>query len=47
MNRGANTREIVLDKAIFIASKTGFEALTIGKLANAVGMSKSGLFGHF
>jgi AcrR family transcriptional regulator len=30
-----------------MASTTGFEALTIGKLSKAVGMSKSGLFAHF
>jgi AcrR family transcriptional regulator len=28
-------------------SKFGLESLTIGELAKAVGMSKSGLFGHF
>ena len=47
MNKGAQTRDIILNKAIFIASKSGFEALTIGKLANSVGISKSGLFAHF
>ena len=47
MNKGAQTRDSILNKAIFIASKSGFEALTIGKLANAVGISKSGLFAHF
>ena len=47
MKRGEKTRETILDEAIYIASKTGLEALTIGKLASAVGMSKSGLFAHF
>ena len=47
MNKGAQTRETILDEAILIASKTGLEALTIGKLSAAVGMSKSGLFAHF
>jgi AcrR family transcriptional regulator len=47
MNKGAQTRETILDEAILIASKTGLEALTIGKLSTAVGMSKSGLFAHF
>ncbi|MBC8256748.1 MAG: TetR/AcrR family transcriptional regulator [Candidatus Marinimicrobia bacterium] len=47
MNRKLNTRETILNEAIFIASKTGFEALTIGKLSKSVGMSKSGLFAHF
>jgi len=30
-----------------IASREGLEALTIGRLASDLGMSKSGLFGHF
>lgn len=47
MKRSEKTCETILDEAIYIASKTGFEALTIGKLASAVGMSKSGLFAHF
>ncbi len=47
MDIGNKTRDTILNKAIFIASKTGFEALTIGKLSKAVGMSKSGLFAHF
>ena len=47
MDKGAQTREIILDEAILIASKTGLEALTIGKLSAAVGMSKSGLYAHF
>jgi AcrR family transcriptional regulator len=47
MKRSDKTRGTILDEAIYIASKTGFEALTIGKLASAVGMSKSGLFAHF
>jgi AcrR family transcriptional regulator len=47
MNKGAQTRETILDEAILIASKAGLEALTIGKLSAAVGMSKSGLFAHF
>ena len=47
MKKGINTHETILDEAIFIASKTGIEALTIGKLSTAVGMSKSGLFAHF
>ena len=47
MIKRTKTRETILNEAIFIASKTGFEALTIGKLSKAVGMSKSGLFAHF
>jgi AcrR family transcriptional regulator len=37
----------VLDTAITLASTLGLEGLTIGKLAENVGMSKSGLFAHF
>lgn len=47
MSKGEATRTAVLDTAISLASTLGFEALTIGKLADEVGMSKSGLFAHF
>lgn len=47
MRKSQETREAILDEAIAVASKVGLEALTIGKLANAVGMSKSGLFARF
>jgi AcrR family transcriptional regulator len=41
------TRALILDIALKIASRDGIEGLTIGELAKAVGMSKSGLFAHF
>lgn len=41
------TRERILAHAVQIASAEGLEALTIGRLATELGMSKSGLFGHF
>ena len=47
MGKGAETRTAVLDTAITLASTLGLEGLTIGKLAEQVGMSKSGLFAHF
>lgn len=47
MRKGQATKELVLDQAFALASKVGFEGLTIGTLADRVGMSKSGLFGHF
>ncbi|MBX3233416.1 MAG: TetR/AcrR family transcriptional regulator [Labilithrix sp.] len=47
MTKGAETRTAVLDTAITLASTLGLEGLTIGKLAEQVGMSKSGLFAHF
>jgi AcrR family transcriptional regulator len=41
------TRERILTHAVQLASAEGLEALTIGRLATDLGMSKSGLFGHF
>ena len=45
--KGEQTRVAILDEALDIASKLGLEGLTIGSLADATGMSKSGLFAHF
>src|SRR5215471_9581140 len=45
--RGLRTRRAILRKAVNIASVEGLEGLTIGKLASALGISKSGLFAHF
>jgi AcrR family transcriptional regulator len=45
--KGAATRQVILDRALDVASTQGFEGLSIGTLADAVGMSKSGLFAHF
>lgn len=47
MTKGEETRAAILDASIGIASKLGLEGLTIGSLAEATGMSKSGLFAHF
>lgn len=41
------TREAILDRAVDLASTEGLEGLTIGRLSGELGMSKSGLFGHF
>lgn len=41
------TRDRILEHSVQIASAEGLEALTIGRLASELGMSKSGLFGHF
>jgi len=46
-SRGAQTKAAILDEALLIASRLGLEGLTIGSLADATGMSKSGLFAHF
>ncbi|HZR50763.1 MAG TPA: TetR/AcrR family transcriptional regulator [Streptosporangiaceae bacterium] len=45
--KGAATRDTVLDTAVVIAGRIGLSGLTIGMLATATGMSKSGLFAHF
>ena len=41
------TRAAILGTAVDLASAEGLEGLTIGRLATAAGMSKSGLFRHF
>lgn len=41
------TRQAILEHAVKLASKVGLEGLTIGKLADALELSKSGLFAHF
>ena len=45
--RGLRTREAILARAADIASAQGLEGLTVGSLAEQLGMSKSGLFAHF
>ncbi len=47
LSKGEETRAVILDAALVHASAEGFEALTIGVLADKIGMSKSGLFAHF
>lgn len=47
MGRGAQTRDQILDRALKLASRDGLGGLSIGGLAAELGMSKSGLFGHF
>lgn len=47
MTKGEETRAAVLEEAFAMASRLGLEGLTIGNLAEAAGMSKSGLFAHF
>src|SRR4051794_8079448 len=44
---GARSRGAILEEAARIATIEGLEGLSIARLANAVGMSKSGLFAHF
>ena len=45
--KGARTRGDILRAAADIASVYGLDGLSIGRLANELGMSKSGLFAHF
>lgn len=47
MNKGANTKNAILQTALDMASRLSLESVTIGSLAKATGMSKSGLFAHF
>ena len=45
--KGAATRDLILDRAYTIACRAGLEGLSIGDLAQASDMSKSGVFAHF
>ena len=45
--KGERTRQTILDTAASLATEEGLEPLSIGRLAEATGMSKSGLFAHF
>ncbi|MFI6153841.1 TetR/AcrR family transcriptional regulator [Kitasatospora sp. NPDC051170] len=45
--RGEETRRAVLRRAVEIASVEGLEALSIGRLATDLGLSKSGVFAGF
>src|SRR5213075_1421430 len=45
--KGERTRTGILDRAVDLASLEGLEGLTIGRLADDLSMSKSGLFAHF
>ncbi len=47
VGKGDVTRDRILDHASQIARRQGLEGLTIGALAESVGMSKSGVFAHF
>jgi AcrR family transcriptional regulator len=45
--RAPSTRQVILERAVDLASAEGLEGLTIGRLAGDLDMSKSGLFAHF
>ena len=44
---GERSRNAILREAAQLATVEGIDGLSIGRLAKAVGMSKSGLFAHF
>src|SRR5271170_5753808 len=46
-SKGMKTREAILEKSVRLASAEGLGAITIGRLAAELGMTKSGLFVHF
>jgi AcrR family transcriptional regulator len=43
----ARTRAAIIDRAVRTASVEGLEGVTIGRLADDLGMSKAGVIGHF
>src|SRR6266540_6583506 len=45
--RGDRTRATVLDAAIVMATEAGLDGLSLGQLAERLGVSKSGLFAHW
>src|SRR5947208_17079728 len=44
---GERSREAILHEAARLATVDGLDGLSLSRLADAVGMSKSGLFAHF
>ena len=45
--KGQQTKAAIVDAALRIATQVGLEGLSIGAVAEAMGMSKSGVFAHF
>ena len=45
--RGNQTRQVILRRAVEIASVEGLEGLSLGRLAGELGLSKSGVFALF
>ena len=45
--KGQQTKAAIVDAALRMAAQVGLEGLSIGSLAEAMGMSKSGVFAHF
>jgi len=47
LGKGAETRERILRQAVRQGSRDGLAGLTVARLAEQLGLSKSGLFAHF
>jgi AcrR family transcriptional regulator len=47
MQKGEQTRREIVSQAYVLAGTMGLEGLTLGVLAERMGLSKSGLFAHF
>ncbi len=47
MGKGELTKQSILDRAVSLAGLVGLDGLTIGKLADDLKLSRSGLFAHF
>lgn len=47
LTKGERTRNAILETAAKVATEEGLASLSIGRLAEETGMSKSGLFAHF
>jgi AcrR family transcriptional regulator len=45
--KGQQTKSVIIDAALGLASQIGLEGLSIGAVAEVTGMSKSGVFAHF
>jgi AcrR family transcriptional regulator len=47
LHKGQQTKQVILEAALVLASQIGLEGLSIGALAEVTHMSKSGVFAHF
>ena len=45
--KGQQTKAAIVDAALRMAAQVGLEGLSVGALADVMGMSKSGVFAHF
>ena len=44
---GERTKQLILETAVRLATIEGLDGLSIGNLATATGVSKSGVYAHF